>query len=255
MAGLVEGKTGTLPDGTRVVVRNGAIVPLNPTRDAGGLEVLGDGYKRNNIGQVYREGPKGGFQAVAGPTATMANDARTKAEGINQSLAGIDRVDRQLAATKDIGPLGWVTNPTSIAVLQQSVKDLQLKLKEQPYNLGVLNGPDLDLLEAIVANPGQLKSAAFRKTIAPRLANLSSILGNTYREQASGFEGMGGRSEAIPPLYRSPRSKYTADQWGRQGKVGQANAFSPPATTRPPPKAAQKGKTAPRKGDGWEVVD
>jgi hypothetical protein len=230
-----EGQRGTAPDGTPVVFRGGKAIPI----DAGGLEVLGGGYKRNQIGQVYETGPKGGTKMISGPSFTAANDAQKNASGINQSLAGIDRVDRQLKKTKDIGPLGWITNPTDIAVLQQSVRDLHLKLKEQPYNLGVLNGPDLDLLESIVANPAQLKSATFRQTIAPRLANLSSILGNTYRQQSQGFAGLGGQEEALPPLYRSPSSKFTPQEWGRKGEVPR-NAFdrSAPKSAAPAQKAA-----------------
>ena len=232
-----EGQRGTAPDGTPVVFRGGKAVPI----DAGGLEVLGNGYRRNQIGQVYETGPKGGTKMISGPTFTAANEARTQASGINQSLAGIDRVDRQLKKTKDIGPLGWMTNSTDLAVLKQSVRDLQLKLKEQPYNLGVLNGPDIDLLESIVADPSQLNSAVFRKSIAPRLANLSSILGNTYRQQVDGFQGLGGQPEALPPLYRSPSSKYTPQEWGRKGEVPR-NAFDRSAPQAPSGRSAPKSQ-------------
>lgn len=210
--------------------------------DAGGLQVLGDGYRRNQVGVTYREGPRGGFEQVAGPNATMVNQASTAATGINNALSGIDRVDEQLAKTKDIGPLGWITNPKDIAVLQQSVRDLQLKLKEQPYNLGVLNGPDLMLIEQIVADPGKLRSAAFRKTIAPRLANIAAILGNTYRSEAEKFQAMGGNPDAaMPALYQSPRSQYTREEYGNQGRV-----------SRPPARASTAPITV--KVDGVNVV-
>jgi len=194
--------------------------------DGAGMKDLGNGFRVDQQGRKYRLGPNGGFPKVGGPTDKQIEDASQAGAQFNNALSGIDAVDRQLAATKDIGPLGWITNPTDIAVLSQTVKDLQLKLKEKPYNLGVLNGPDLDLLESIVANPGQLRSAAFRKTIAPRLANLSRIIGENYRQEAGRFKGIGGNpDQVIPPLYRSPRSRYTPQQWGNQGLVP-ANAFA-----------------------------
>lgn len=208
--------------------------------DAAGFENLGGGMQRNQIGAVYREGPRGGFQQVAGPTTSMADEAGKRAAGVNTALAQIDSFDRQLKNTKDIGPLGWLTNPTDTAVLEQTAKDLQLKLKEQPYNLGVLNGPDLDILQSIIADPGQLKSAVFRKTIAPRLANMSKILGEQYRTDERRFEGVGGRTDAVlPPLYRSPSSKYTPDQWGHSGKIKGL---------------PQKGEAAPRNA-GWHAYN
>jgi len=215
-----------------------------PTTDAGGMEMLGDGYRRNTIGQTFRAGPRGGFQQVGGPTMTMANDARGQAQGLNTALAGIDRVDRQLKNTKDIGPLGFLTNSSDISVLTQSVKDLQLRLKEQPYNLGVLNGPDLDLLESIVADPSQLKSAVFRQSIGPRLANLSSIIGDQYRSGADSFKGIGGRTEVLPPLYRSPTSKFTPEEFGRDGRVTpEAMARKPGAAPSRPVSPALASRT------------
>jgi hypothetical protein len=195
--------------------------------DSAGMRDLGGGFKVDKQGRKFRIGPNGGFPRVGGPTDGQIDDASNKGAQLNNALMGIDAVDRQLAATKDIGPLGWITNPTNLAVLEQTVKDLQLKLKENPYALGVLNGPDLGLLESIVANPSKLKSAVFRQTIAPRLANLSRIVGESYRSEAGRFNGIGGNpDQVIPALYRSPRSRYTAQQWGNQGVVPR-NAFAP----------------------------
>lgn len=202
--------------------------------DAAGFENLGGGMQRNQIGAVYREGPRGGFQQVSGPTPSMADDAAKRAGGVNTALAQIDSFDKQLKRTKNIGPFGWVTNPTDISVLEQTAKDLQLKLKEQPYNLGVLNGPDLQILESVIANPAQLKSAVFRQTIAPRLKNLSKILGEQYRTDEQRFQGVGGRGDKVlPPLYRSPTSKYTPDQWGHSGRIPQK--AKPAAGDKPDP--------------------
>jgi hypothetical protein len=54
MAELIEGRTGTLPDGTRVVVRNGRIVPLNAPSTTGGMTRNLDGSLMTPVG------PRGG---------------------------------------------------------------------------------------------------------------------------------------------------------------------------------------------------
>jgi len=212
-----------------------------PQYDAGGMEHLAGGYLRNRPGQTFRIGPRGGMgEPVNGLGRKQIDDAMTTATGINQALAGIDRVDRQYDATGNIGPLGVVTNNTELAVLKQSTRDLMLRMKEQPYNLGVLNGPDLEIMDQIIANPDTLDSMVFRAKLKPLLANLSSVLGDQYRLQSDQYGSLGGREEALPPLYRSPRSKYTPQEFGREGRV------SPEAMARP---AGQRGETVARVPD------
>lgn len=58
MQELVEGRTGTLPDGTRVVVRGGQVVPLTGP-EAAGFEALGGGWYRGPDGGTYQEGRGG----------------------------------------------------------------------------------------------------------------------------------------------------------------------------------------------------
>lgn len=212
-----------------------------PQYDAGGMEHLPGGYLRNRPGQTFRIGPRGGMgEPVNGLGRKQIDDAMTTATGISQALAGIDRVDRQYDATGNIGPLGVLTNNTELAVLKQSTRDLMLRMKEQPYNLGVLNGPDLEIMDQIIADPNTLDSMVFRAKLKPLLANLSSLLGDQYRLQSDQYGSLGGREDALPPLYRSPRSKYTPQEFGREGRVP-PNALArtgPPApasaTTRVP---------------------
>lgn len=221
--------------------RRGVAVPgeegaASPT-DAGGLEILGGGYKRNPVGVVYREGPKGGLTQVAGPNATQAGKAVESATGVNAALQSIDRIDSQYARVPMAGLLGEVMDPTDLAVLKQSTTDLLLRMKETPYNLGVLNGPDLMIMQQIVKDPGGVDAMVFRQKIKPLLSNLSSILGEQYRRDSESFGSLGGREQGLPALYRSPRSKFTPEEFGRQGRV------SPEAMARP---AGQRGPTAQR---------
>lgn len=224
---------------------SGTAAPSTGRYNAGGLEDLGDGYYRNQQGVTYREGPRGGLSQVGGPTAGMIKDSTEAASGLSRALAGIDRVDAQLAEIDTTGPAAWLSNPTNMAVLKQSILDLQLRMKEDPYNLGVLNGPDLMLLNQIVESPDSLKSAIMGGSLRPRLRNLANIIGQNYRQQESQFAGQGGRTNAMAALYQSPRSQYTAQEWGRDAAVPQ-NAFARVAGgTQPSRPAAPRGQSMP----------
>lgn len=210
-----EGQTGTLPDGRRVIYLDGKVRPLNE----GGLAVMGGGYYESPQGRKYREGPKGGFNQIGGPTQSQVDTYATKSTKINEALGSLDTLDRKLRGTKTIGPFGWFTNPNDLSELEGLNKDLLLRLKEQPYNLGVLNGPDLQIMEEVLGNPGRLKDAAFRKGFEARLRNVAASLGRTYRNDLGSFDAIGGRSASMPNLFRSPDSQYTPQEWGQRGSV------------------------------------
>lgn len=75
---LREGQTGTAPDGTRVIVRNGQIVPLDapaPTGpEAAGFTSLGGGWYRGPDGGSYQEGRGGAMVKRAGGSGGAEGD-------------------------------------------------------------------------------------------------------------------------------------------------------------------------------------
>lgn len=224
----VDGDIEHGPNGRQAVRRAGRWVELDPLT---GLEDLGNGYYRNPQGQVLATGQRGGRPSrVSGPNDTAVRQATEAATGYTQALQALDRVDEQLANIDAVGPAGWLRNPTNLSVLQQSVRDLQLRLKENPYNLGVLNGPDLMIIDQIVGDPGALQNMVLAGTLRPRLRNLAGIIGQGYRNNAGTYRAQGGYDTALPPLYQSPRSQYTREQWGRQGVVN-----GPPARAQRAP--------------------
>ena len=210
--------------------------------DAAGMENLGDGYKRAPTGQTFRVGNSGSMTRVAGPSDTQLSDAAKGASGVSAALSRLDAFDKQFRKTKTVGPLGQFLNPDDMAVLQQSARDLQMALKEKPYNLGVLNGPDLMLLNQILEDPSSIKTAMFRSRIRPMLSNLARILGDTYRQDAAAFKATGGNPGVLPKLYQAPDSRYTPQQWGNQGLVPR-NALDPSSTPPQTRKAAQPKST------------
>jgi hypothetical protein len=210
-----EGKTGTLPDGTPVIFLGGQIRKLNP----GGLAEIGGGYLESPQGRKYRLGPKGGMDQVAGPTQSQVETYAAKASKVNDAAMSLDALDKRLKQTKNIGPFGWFTNPNDLSEIQGLNKDLLLRLKESPYNLGVLNGPDLSVMEEVTGNPAKLKDAVFRKGYEQRLRNVAATLGRSYRNDAETMKAIGGRPESMPNLFRAPDSTYSADEWGYDGTV------------------------------------
>jgi hypothetical protein len=230
-----EGKYGKLPDGTRVIYLDGQVRKVN----AGGLADMGGGYFKSPQGRVFRQGPQGGFSQIGGPTQSQIDDYSQRGRGINDALAALDMFDKKLRETDVTGPAGWAANPNNLAEATQLAEDLMLRLKENPYNLGVITGPDRMILQRVVTDPTSLKDAAFRKSVTPRLRNIAAKLGDAYRAQYSSFREVGGGPAVMTNLFRAPDSTYTPQEWGRQGLVPSAKAparrgDAPPRTASPP---------------------
>ena len=209
-----EGQTGTAPDGSQVVFMDGKVRKMNP----GGLAEMGGGYLKSLNGRTYRTGPQGGMNQVAGPTQTQIETYAAKSSKINEALQSLDAVDKAIRGVQ-IGPLGWMKNPNKLSEIQGLNKDLLLRLKEAPYNLGVLNGPDLSVMEEVTGNPAKLKDAVFRKGFEGKLRNVAASLGRTYRNDAGTLKSIGGIPQSSPNLFRAPDSSYTADEWGYNAEV------------------------------------
>jgi hypothetical protein len=255
MAGKVpkEGDYGKLPDGSRVIYLDGAPRKVNE----GGLADMGGGYFKSPQGKTFRAGPKGGFQQIGGPSQTQIDGYAQKGVKINEALGSLDMFDKKLRETKVTGPFGWATNPNDLAEAKQLADDLMLRLKEQPYNLGVLNGPDLQILQAVIADPTTIKDAAFRKSVTPRLRNIAAKLGDTYRNEAQSFQDIGGGPGVVKNLFQPEDSTYTKEEWGGRGLVPSAKApvRRGDAPRTQPRAAAGTAKKQPFKGQYGTVYE
>lgn len=215
-----------------------------PTND-GGYAELGGGFYESQQGQKFRTGPRGGFNKVGGPTDSALAKAGESGTNANKALALLDQFDKGLRQVKT-GPLGWVTNGSDLASVSGLANQLLLNLKEDPYNLGVLNGPDEVILRKVISNPESLRDAVFRDSVIPRLQNIAAEIGRSYRGTTSSLRGLGGHPEkAVPKLFQAADSEYTPDQWGTEGSVppniykGQSGPYLP---------RNQRGKPAPQGG-------
>jgi len=211
-----------------------------PPRDMAGMEMLGGGYKRAPTGQLFKEGRSGSMTRVAGPTDGGIDTATQSLGKINAALQALDRTDKAWRSVGSYGPM--IKFDDNGAVLQQEVQNLGLMLKERPYNLGVLNGPDLMLIRQILNDPTEFKITSLPKNFNRTLKNLARILGDTYRNEAASFKATGGNPDALQKLYQATDSRYTPQQWGNQGLVPR-NALDPSSMTPQTRKAAQPKST------------
>ena len=230
------------------------------TNEAGHAD-LGGGFYVSPQGQRFREGPKGGYAKVGGPNDTAlarASDAGTK---VNSALALLDQFDRALRQVKT-GPLGYLSNGSDLSAVEGLGNQLLLNIKEEPYNLGVLQGPDEAILRKVITNPSSLRDAVFRDSVIPRLSNIAGELGRRYRSETSALRGVGGHpGQTVNPLYRSPDSQYTADQWGTEGLIpknyfkGQDGPYLPRNQRAAPAAKTRKPVFQGRGGTILEVIE
>lgn len=216
----------------------------------GGYAELGGGFYESQQGQKFRTGPRGGFNKVGGPTDTVLAKAGEVGKGSNNALALLDQFDKGLRQVKT-GPMGWITNGNDLAAVSGLANQLLLNLKEEPYNLGVLNGPDEVILRKVITNPESLRDTVFRDSVIPRLQNIAAELGRRYRSNSAGLRGLGGHPEqAVPRLFQPADSQYTPEQWGAEGLVppniykGQQGPYLP-KNQRTQPQAPTSGQRPP----------
>lgn len=188
-----------------------------------GLKPAGGGFFRDNMGRIYQPNGSGVLQQSAGVTDGVVAKTTETISAINELGAAVDQFDDAISklGTGDWGPNGkYIGDPNKYATAKAAATNLQMLLKgPAAYNLGVLTGPDLGILEGVVADPAKFDTFLRRGQIKPSLKVLAAGLGTKYRATRDGFKAMGGDPNGLPGLYRSPRSRYSPQQFGRAGEV------------------------------------
>lgn len=189
--------------------KKGTSVKLPPGSN---LTDLGDGWFRDPIGRLYQPDNSGKLIQTAGVTDAAVDKAITTVSGLNEILTAIDAFDQATKALspKEIGPTGrYVGDQSKYATARAAATNLMMLLKgPAAYNLGVITGPDLQLLEGVVENPDRLGLLVRQGQILPKLQVLSRGLGSKYGATAAGFKAAGGDPAGLPPIYKSPKGKY-----------------------------------------------
>lgn len=127
----------------------------------------------------------GGKVRPSVPEATKARDAVARFDKFEKGINALKLYVDKHGSFQAFGEAG--ANMNALAT------DLQLDAKEL-YNLGVLNGPDLMLIQKAIADPSSLKSLFTRES--SRKAELDRVLTQMRQGVSSKMGSMGYASEA-----------------------------------------------------------
>ena len=115
---------------------------------------------------------------------------KTLPEGLNKQVTGAvnltDAIGDYQGKIKEFGFKDFA-NPDKRAEMGNLYNNMMLQAKEA-YNLGVLNGPDYDILQRVVKDPTNVSSLAFSNTALSKQADslrktASDIVKNAYMSQ------------------------------------------------------------------------
>ena len=116
-----EGQTGTLPDGTRVIVRNGQVVPLNAGPQ--GTTRLANGTL------LSAQGPNGGapraLMNLSVQEQKQLGDARSSASSMRTDLADTERFNRLMGGERTGGYLAIPGMAAFMATQNPSLDEMQ----------------------------------------------------------------------------------------------------------------------------------
>jgi hypothetical protein len=120
----------------------------------------------------------------------IKNLAKPLPEGLNKQVTGAvnltDAIADYQSKIKSFGIKDFA-NPNKRAEMGNAYNNMMLQAKEA-YNLGVLNGPDYDILQKVVRDPTNVSSLAFANNALSKQADslrktASDIVKNAYMSQ------------------------------------------------------------------------
>jgi len=96
----------------------------------------------------------------------------------------------------DLNNMDRITSDSpEVARLSTIYNDLLLRLKEQPYNLGVITGPDMELMESILDNPAKADPTNIRAFFRDKdyyLAKINQLRGILINDTQNVLQDYGG---------------------------------------------------------------
>ena len=121
----------------------------------------------------YRWNPDGSLSAIPGGPGDKLPEAQQKQVIGTQNLSNAINEYRQ--ALKSFGSLDAL-NPDQRAMMGTKYNNMMLQAKEA-YNLGVLNGPDFDILQSVVTDPRSINGVITSKdALDTQAAELNRIM-------------------------------------------------------------------------------
>ena len=147
----------------------------------------------------YRWNPDGSLSAIpGGPGDKLPESQQKQVVGV-QNLSNAIQEYRQ--ALKSFGSLDAL-KPDQRAMMGTKYNNMMLQAKEA-YNLGVLNGPDFDILQSVVTDPRSLKGViTSNKALDTQASELDRIMSGVA-QTSSQLKPRGG---ATQPSNQGPKA-------------------------------------------------
>lgn len=186
---------------------------FDPTQqeNPGGMFYQEDGQNRFNDAAAYRTADMSGIEpAGVGEQAVLQKQARA----FQSLMTGLDDYERLF---NEVGQSGFdrVLPGSKNDALSTAHRNLQMQMKEL-YNLGVLNGPDLDLMNQILLDPTDVSSnllgAVGIGNMAERIpANIKRVREMMRQLAEPGLQQLGLEPEQLMPK-RKPVSEMSDEE-------------------------------------------
>jgi hypothetical protein len=128
------------------------------------------------------------LKAIPGFTPIQGVDiTKDSVKAVKKAAADFEGLKKQVQRVKDLyNQVGIEFTGPVAARMRVAIRTIQLQAKEGLFNLGVLNGADLSLLEDIVPNPTKitagLKKGVEGETIIPQLEELEAYINQRSSE-------------------------------------------------------------------------
>lgn len=208
-----------------------------------GLTKVGANVYRDAVGRVYQPDAQGNMKQTYGVTDGAVSKATEEITGLNAMLAAATEYESAVKALKptDFGPKGnYLGDPAKFGRAQAAATNLMMLAKGPAmYNLGVITGPDMEILGGVIENPSRWGALIRQGQIMPKLHSFAAGIGTKYTMLANGFKAQGGDPEGLPGLYGAQRQN---GRWvvpgGRSGGAAKQQPSSSVKT----------------EGNGWRIV-
>lgn len=169
----------------------------------------------------YRWAEGGTLAAIpGGPGDKLPESQQKQLVGVNNVKSAIAEYRESLKSFGGIDAL----NPDARAMMGTKYNNMMLQAKEA-YNLGVLNGPDLDILQSVITDPRSVKGAFVSKkaldTQASELDRMMTGMGDVSSMARQPQQAGGGRQ---PPASTGAKVATMADIAETARKSGRSTA-------------------------------
>jgi hypothetical protein len=131
----------------------------------------------------YRTKPDGTLEAIPGGPATKPSEAQEKQlNGVQNLKSGIEEYRSELKKFT----VSDLASPDARARMGTKYNNMLLQAKEA-YNLGVLNGPDYQILQSVITDPRSFSGAiTSKKALDEQAVELSRIMTGIGTEASKG---------------------------------------------------------------------